>query len=335
MKSPITGKEMKLSVKDSTLDFRKEPFNFKYQYYLCEDTKEEFTTTALDELNLNQVYNQYRDKHNLPFTEEIIKFRESLSVSAKLMSKVFGFGTNSYRNYENGEVPSLSNGKMIYQSINNIKFFKGLVEDSNDLGDNEKIKLFDIIKKIKRKAESFTQQKHVLAIVQKDKFPNNNSGYKNLDLEKFSHMVCFFAKSQKPSEVKLNKLLFYADFFHFSKTGYSISGSQYRAIDYGPVPNYYDILFNYAEESGLVSKEFIEYSEHVVGKHYSSQENTEFNKEIFSKEELETLKTIAERFKTTTATKIKDISHEEEAWISNNKAKSLIDYSYAFTLKNV
>lgn len=333
MKSPITGKDMKLSVKDSTLVFRKETFHFKYQYYWCEESKEEFTTTALDELNLNQVYNQYRDKHNLPFTDEIIKFRKSLCVSAKLMSKVFGFGTNSYRNYENGEVPSLSNGKMIYQSINNIKFFKGLVEDSNDLKEKEKTKLLEAVKKFKSKTEISTPEKHILALVQKDKFPSNNSGYKKLNLEKFSHMVCFFAKYQQPSEVKLNKLLFYADFLHFSKTGYSISGSTYRAIDYGPVPNYYDILFNYAEEASLVKKEFIEYSKGIVGKHYSSQESAEFNKALFSDEELDTLQTIAKEFKDKNASEIKDISHKEEAWINNNKSKSLIDYDFAFKLK--
>jgi len=102
MKSPITGKEMILSVKDSTVKFRKEEFTIKYKFYLCEDTQEEFTTTELDTLNLNQVHNQYRDKHNLPFTDEIIQFREKLNISAKLMSKVFGFGTNVYRNYESG-----------------------------------------------------------------------------------------------------------------------------------------------------------------------------------------------------------------------------------------
>lgn len=335
MKSPITGKAMKLSAEDRTLQFRKDTFQYKHKFYSCDDSQEEFTTTALDEFNLNQVYNQYRDKHNLPFTEEIKKFRENIGASAKLMSKVFGFGTNIYRNYENGEVPSLSNGKIIYQSIKNIDNFKSLVEDNNDLKDKEKEKLFDAVQQLKKKAKSkhSSIDKHFLAIVQKDRFPNKHSGYKNLDLEKFSHMVCFFAKSQGPSEVKLNKLLFYADFLHFNKTGYSISGSVYKAIDYGPVPYNYDILFNYAEGLGLVQKKFVRYSLQIEGKHYVCQDNVDFNKELFNETELETLKIISEKFEQTTATKIKDISHEEEAWIKNNESKSLIDYNYAFDLK--
>ncbi|UBZ08274.1 SocA family protein [Salegentibacter mishustinae] len=335
MKSPITGKEMILSVKDSTVNFRNEEFTIKYKFYLCEDTQEEFTTTELDTLNLNQIHNQYRDKHNLPFTDEISQFREDLKISAKLMSKVFGFGTNVYRNYENGEVPSLSNGKMIYQSINNLRFLKTLVEDSSDLKASEKAKLFEAIKKLRGKAESYTQQKHFLALVQKEKFPNNRSGYKNLNLDKFGQMVGFFAESQEPSEVKLNKLLFYADFYHFNKTGYSISGAQYRAIDYGPVPNNYDILFNYAEKSGVVRKDYRQYSENIHGKHYIANEDFLLNKDFFTEEELESLKTVAARFKDFSATKIKDVSHEEDAWICNSEEKSIIDYSLAFTLKNI
>jgi hypothetical protein len=65
MKSPITGKEMQLKFESRKLTFRKEEFTIKYHYYLCEDTKEQFTTTEIDELNITQLYNQYRKKYNL------------------------------------------------------------------------------------------------------------------------------------------------------------------------------------------------------------------------------------------------------------------------------
>ena len=59
MKSPITGKEMSLHKEERTMTFRKEPFNVLYHYFLCEDSKEQFTSTELDEININQLYNQY------------------------------------------------------------------------------------------------------------------------------------------------------------------------------------------------------------------------------------------------------------------------------------
>jgi len=74
---------------------------------------ESFTTTELDDLNLNQLYNQYRAMHKLPFPDEIRRLRERYDLSATKMSDVLGFGPNSYRNYENGEVPNMSNSRLI------------------------------------------------------------------------------------------------------------------------------------------------------------------------------------------------------------------------------
>ena len=60
MKSPITGKEMVLIKENRNLSFRKEELEVVYHHYKCEDSGEFFTTTELDEINLNQLYNQYR-----------------------------------------------------------------------------------------------------------------------------------------------------------------------------------------------------------------------------------------------------------------------------------
>lgn len=60
MKSPITGKEMTLNKERRPMNFRKETFEVVFHYYKCEDSGEQFTTTALGEINLNQVYNQQK-----------------------------------------------------------------------------------------------------------------------------------------------------------------------------------------------------------------------------------------------------------------------------------
>jgi hypothetical protein len=58
MKSPLTGKEMKLMSEPSTLDYKGKTYNVTHHYYLCELTNEQFTTTELDEQNLNELYKQ-------------------------------------------------------------------------------------------------------------------------------------------------------------------------------------------------------------------------------------------------------------------------------------
>ncbi|HLS31303.1 MAG TPA: hypothetical protein VK021_10635 [Flavobacteriaceae bacterium] len=116
MKNPITGKQMKLKRIARKLVFRKEEFNYMHHAFEDEETEELFTTTHLDELNMLQVYNQYRERHKIPFPKEIGDIREKYGVSAKKMSEILGFGGNSYRNYEKGEVPSVSNARLI-QSV--------------------------------------------------------------------------------------------------------------------------------------------------------------------------------------------------------------------------
>ncbi len=63
MKGPITNKPMELMQKPIELMFRKEVFRITFHYFLCTDSKEEFTDAVLDEINQNQVHNQYYEKY--------------------------------------------------------------------------------------------------------------------------------------------------------------------------------------------------------------------------------------------------------------------------------
>jgi hypothetical protein len=60
MKSPLTGEEMKLMSEPSTLDYKGKTYNVTHHYYLCETTNEQFTTTELDEKNLQELYEQIK-----------------------------------------------------------------------------------------------------------------------------------------------------------------------------------------------------------------------------------------------------------------------------------
>jgi hypothetical protein len=60
MKSPLTGKEMKLMSEPSTLDYKGKTYDVTHHYYLCELTNEQFTTTELDEQNLQELNKQVK-----------------------------------------------------------------------------------------------------------------------------------------------------------------------------------------------------------------------------------------------------------------------------------
>jgi hypothetical protein len=58
MLSPLSGKEMKLMSETSTLTYKGIVYEVIHHYYLCELTNEKFTTTELDEKNLEELYKQ-------------------------------------------------------------------------------------------------------------------------------------------------------------------------------------------------------------------------------------------------------------------------------------
>ena len=106
------------------ISYRKEDFKVHKQFYECVGCKDRFTTDELDNVNIKQVYNQYREKYNIPFPEQLIKARESYGLSAAKMAEILGFGTNIYRNYENGEVPNSSNGTLLNIAMDPKEFLK-------------------------------------------------------------------------------------------------------------------------------------------------------------------------------------------------------------------
>ncbi|HBZ25660.1 MAG TPA: DNA-binding protein [Rikenellaceae bacterium] len=334
MKSPITGKEMKLTKERRSMDFRKETFEIVFHYYKCEDSGEHFTTTTLDELNMNQVYNQYRDKFNIPFPEEIIRIRERYSLSAAKMSEILGFGVNSYRQYEAGEMPSIANAKLI-QMVDDPKYYIDMVELCGTLDEKIKQKYIQkaqlLVEERKRNIFNLNFIEYLLGNHLADVY----SGYRNPNFEKFTEMVVYFSDKIEPFKTKMNKLLFYADFFMFKQSCFSISGMRYKAIDMGPVPNNFQSIFEYLANKDEIDIHTTEFSNGYTGEQFKARKERPFKAELFSVNELETLEKVATVFKTTSTNDIIESSHLEEAWKKNKKNKSVISYEYAFELNQI
>jgi putative zinc finger/helix-turn-helix YgiT family protein len=334
MKSPITGKEMKLTKERRSMDFRKETFEIVFHYYKCVDSGEQFTTTVLDEVNMNQVYNQYRDKFNIPFPDEIIRIKEKYGLSAAKMSEILGFGVNSYRQYEAGEMPSLANAKLI-QMLDDPKKFIDMVELCSTLDEKAKTKFI-------QKAQLLADEKkrNIFNLNFKEYLLGNHladiySGYRNPNFEKFTEMVVYFSDKLSPFKTKMNKLLFYADFLMFKQSCFSISGVRYKAIDMGPVPNNFQSIFEYLANNDEIDIYTTEFPNGYTGEQFKAKKDRKFNADLFTENELNTLEKVATVFKETSTNDIIKLSHFEEAWKNNEKEKKVISYEYAFELNQI
>src|SRR5580704_7419043 len=288
MKSPITGKEMKVLTKKDIITFRKEEFEVRLHYYLCEDSNEIFTEGELDTLNLNQAYNQYREKYKIPFPDDIRGIREKYNLSAARMAEVLGFGTNVYRQYEAGEVPSVSNARLIGLAKDPEEFRKLAIVSSvfNEREDNEFFKRID---KLVNDKKSFldTALPGYLMNGLETNGAGIYTGYKTPSLPKLIEMIVFFTEHVKPWKTKMNKLLFYADFLHFKKTCYSISGAEYVAINLGSVPQNFNSIFEFAALNEDIDIIYQEFSNGGIGEFFSPNKSRVFNPKLFEETEIE------------------------------------------------
>ena len=331
MKSPFTGKEMSIQKEWRTMNFRKDEFKVLFHSYKCDETGEQFEDDSFAQLNYNQLINQYREKYSIPFPEQIIYIREKYDTSASRMSEILGFGTNSYRQYESGEVPSQSNARLI-QLADDPHEFKKLVDLCNTIELKVKEKLLHKTQILLEEQKNTKFEKQLEKYFFEACLPNTFTGYKTPNLEKFTEMVVYFTEKLQPWKTKLNKLLFYADFAMHKQSGFSISGVQYRAIPMGPVPNNFNSIFEYLANNDDVDINYTTFHDGGIGEQFKPNSKREFNSELFTESELQVLEIITERFKDTTTNEIIEISHKERAWQENKDEKRIIDYKYSFDL---
>jgi len=325
MKSPYTGGEVIRQVHKEELEFRGETFTISYNNFKCVDSGKEFTTREIDELNMHLLHSAYRRKHNIPFPEEIKEIRKKYGVNQAKMAEILGFGTNTYRNYENGDVPQLANAKLISLAANPDHFIE-LLNDCDSLSDRQKEKF------LKNARSAYPNDQKLLNWLFKYREPNEFTGYKAPSIEKLNAMVAYMALEANIFKVKMNKLLFYSDFHHFRKYGQSISGAAYQAIPMGPVPHRYGSLFEYGAENKAFSIELVKFPEREGERFVSSQDSTVFDS--LTDKEMETVNWIKNSMVLKKTEELIQISHEEEAWIVNKDNQSLIDYNLAFSLKH-
>ena len=248
-----------------------------------------------------------------------------------MMSEILGFGTNSYRQYESGEVPSQSNARLI-QLADDPHEFKKLVDLCNTLETKVKDKLLHKIQIVLEEQKTTKFEKQLENYFFEACLPNTFTGYKMPGLHKFTEMVVFFTARLQPWKTKLNKLLFYADFVMYKQSGFSISGVQYRAIPMGPVPNNFNSLFEYLAKNDDVEIFYTTFPDGGTGEQFIPNAERKFNSELFAEDEIVIMENIAERFKNTSTNEIIEISHNEKAWKENKDEKKLIDYKYSFDL---
>jgi uncharacterized phage-associated protein len=148
--------------------------------------------------------------------------------------------------------------------------------------------------------------------------------------EKLINAIIYFAKNTKfCGKTKLLKLLYYLDFWHFRETGDSVTGLNYSAWGFGPVPKklYDELSENMQPDLAAAVK--------IVTKDQFQQivPQKNFDLRYFSKREKKLLDKAVEIFKTVKAEDIVESTHIlNSPWSKTLKEKGefqSIDYFLA------
>lgn len=159
----------------------------------------------------------------------------------------------------------------------------------------------------------------------------------NKHREKLINAIIYFVENTNfCHKLKLMKLLYYFDFWHFKEVGRPATGLMYKAWKMGPVPPtiYHQIEpannpEDFRESLYIENEEFKNGTGHCLKIHPLKT----FNKKIFSKREIKLLEKVAFIFKDAKANDMTDSTHlRNSPWYKTKKEKGeneWIDYLLA------
>lgn len=328
MRSPLTGGTMSVKHEWREMTFRKEKFSCLFTMLVCNDTGEQFTTTETDGIWLQQVHNQYRRKYSIPFVDEIRAMRERYGLSAAKMAMILGFGENQYRLYEQGEVPNVSNGRVL-ASAKTAKGFQSFVDAAKtQLSEKEYNHIMAHLEHIHYQEQ---HEQELCRLIYNDTLRGDYNGYAAMNVAKLKTVVlAFINRLGGVFNTKMNKLLFYADMLAYREIGMGMTGLSYQAIQHGPVPVRWDRVYSMLDG---VNQEIVPLGSGNEGVRLVSNEQADIAQ--LSADEQQVLNRVIERLGNMSATEISDLSHEESAWKLAIDHHNKISYRDAFDIKGI
>ena len=147
------------------------------------------------------------------------------------------------------------------------------------------------------------------------------SGKRAFSFTKLANVILFFLDKavgahRSLGPLHINKLCWYADADHYRRHGVSITGSRYARLPWGPALDGYTMIFKELQGRGFIEAK-------GVRKLVPLQR---VNEQDFSRQELDSLERIWNRFKDHLE-QIVDASHKERAWEETPHAE-LISYKF-------
>ena len=157
--------------------------------------------------------------------------------------------------------------------------------------------------------------------------------YFNLDKGKFHELVIhsanLMADDRTASIIRINKILYYADFASYRETTRPITGACYRKYNEGPAPDY---MFYCVQHLNATGRATTQIRKHILGniKHLITNPNFPPDLSAFNPDELEYIDQAAEYLRGKSPNEIIQIATQEPSWIHTSMFNQIIyDHDWA------
>lgn len=158
----------------------------------------------------------------------------------------------------------------------------------------------------------------------------------NVNRNRLINAVVFFAENTLfCGKIKLFKLLYLLDFEHFRLTGKSVTGFEYQAWKFGPVPvelmeEWEELSDDLAKAVHIEEEQVIDYERQTV----KVNEGVHFDPEDFTPRQIKIMAELAARYRDTYSPKMIDVTHEQngawdKVWQGGKGARQPIAYELA------
>jgi hypothetical protein len=155
------------------------------------------------------------------------------------------------------------------------------------------------------------------------------AGGREYDQDRFENLVLYLAERSRDDvgygKVKLNKLLFRADFEAFRLLGASITGEDYKRQEHGPVAAHLPSLLRRFESAGVLTVDEIPAGPYVRLVPVIGEGHTP-NPEVFSEDERAIIDRALAELQPHGARSVSDWSHEESVGWRLTETDDVIPY---------
>jgi len=321
--------EVTIKAMDEIFNVKGERIGIESEVAICDDCGNKVFHEDLDSKNLELAYSLYRKKHNLLSPSELSNMRKKYSLSQRSLARLLEWGEITINRYESGSIQDPAHNEVL-TFIGDPKNMRELFEKNNQFlskAVREKLKkrIDELIKENIKPQLLFSLEDYIAYKQSVDEY----SGFVNFNSEKIINLILYIAEKTKGIfATKLNKLLWYIDFIHFKEYSISITGSVYKHLPHGPVPDNYKWIIVAAEEKGLEEEEII-YPSGKGGILYVS--SAHIDDSYFNKDEKKVVDFALNYFEGYNCKQIREKSHDEKAYVETADGDS-ISYKYALAL---